>query len=110
MTLPPSEAHAEPLSETSISALFGPGDLSRRNLIKAWLDDGIRHMNTLPVGTPVKEVLRARLEFNEPVLQHLPEARDHHLLREPPTLMKIGIRSACIPKAWITSPGPSTSS
>lgn len=78
MALPPSEAHTEPLSETSVSVLFGPDDLSRQNLIKAWLDDGIRHMNTLPNGTPMKEVLRARLEFNEPVLRYLPEVRTFH--------------------------------
>ncbi|KAF9456758.1 hypothetical protein BDZ94DRAFT_1274874 [Collybia nuda] len=74
MALPLSEAHTEPLSETSVSALFGSGDSSRRNLIKAWLDDGIRYMDTMPPGSSVNEVLRARLEYNEPVLQFLPEA------------------------------------
>jgi len=98
LELPPSEAHSEPLSETAVSALFGIGDLARRTLIQAWLQDGLRHMASVPgverplqltenmdAGTshsPVKtrkkatvnDVLRARLEYNEPALPFLPEA------------------------------------
>jgi hypothetical protein len=76
-----------------VSALFGNGDLSRRTLIQAWLQDGLRHMASVPgVGRPtanttpdcrvdsgkkatVGDVLRARLEYNEPVLPYLPEVR-----------------------------------
>lgn len=96
LELPPSEAHSEPLSETAVSALFGNGDLPRRTLIEAWLQDGLRHMASVPgVGrhtanpnvaaadssvesgkkATVGEVLRARLEYNEPVLSYLPEVR-----------------------------------
>ncbi|KAG5646995.1 hypothetical protein DXG03_001719 [Asterophora parasitica] len=74
LTLPGKEAHAEPLSDTAVSALFGKGDIARRTLIRAWLDSGIRHMQSSPPGATLKQVLRARLEFNEPVLHLLPEA------------------------------------
>jgi len=65
--------HAEPLSETAVSALFGPGNEARRTLINAWLDDAIVQMKAVSSPT-VKEVLRLRLKHNEPVLQYLPEA------------------------------------
>lgn len=71
--LPASEAHPEPLSQTAVDTLFGNGDLARRNLIRAWLDDGIRDIRATPKGSTLKQVLRARLERNEPVLQFLPE-------------------------------------
>ncbi|KDR76023.1 hypothetical protein GALMADRAFT_225763 [Galerina marginata CBS 339.88] len=97
LALPPGEVHAEPLSDTTVSALFGHGDLARRTLIDAWLKDGLRHMALVPgVERPmeppvnfdantsaaagsvkkatVRDVLRARLEYNEPVLPYLPEA------------------------------------
>jgi len=90
LELPPNEAHSEPLSDTAVSALFGNGDFPRRTLIRAWLQDGLRHMGS--VGQPtanaaldnclesgkkamVGDVLRARLEYNEPVLSYLPEVR-----------------------------------
>ncbi|KAF7336797.1 Ubiquinone biosynthesis protein [Mycena venus] len=67
--------HAEPLSDTAVSALFGRGDLARKTLIRAWLDDGVESMKNAPgVGTSVKDALHARLAYNEPVLAHLPEA------------------------------------
>jgi len=92
--LPENEVHTEPLSDTAISALFGHGDDARRALIKAWLGDGLRHVSSIPgverpttpllVSEPsrietekkatVRDVLRARLEYNEPVLPYLPEA------------------------------------
>jgi len=91
LSLPANEAHTEPLSDTAVSALFGHGDDARRTLIKAWLGDGLRHMGSIPgverpttppldseKGTEkkasVRDVLRARLEYNEPVLPYLPEA------------------------------------
>ncbi|KIM39908.1 hypothetical protein M413DRAFT_187419 [Hebeloma cylindrosporum] len=89
LELPPSEAHSEPLSDTAVSVLFGNGDLSRRTLIQAWLQDGLRHMASVrrpttntDVADPnsrvkqatVGDILRARLEYNEPVLPYLPEA------------------------------------
>ncbi|GLB40302.1 putative COQ9 [Lyophyllum shimeji] len=74
LALPPAEAHSEPLSDTAVDALFGRGDLARKTLIRAWLDDGIRHIQSVPPKSTLKQVLRARLEFNEPVLQYLPEA------------------------------------
>ncbi|KAG6857371.1 hypothetical protein H0H87_004731 [Tephrocybe sp. NHM501043] len=75
LDLPPAEAHAQPLSDSAVSALFGVGDLARRALIRVWLEDGIRHIQSQPTNSTLREVLRARLEFNEPVLRHLPEVR-----------------------------------
>jgi len=67
------EPHAEPLSDTAVSALFGAGDEARRTLVNAWLDDSRSQMKSAP--TPVlKEVLGFRLRCNEPVLPYLPEA------------------------------------
>lgn len=71
-------AHAEPLSDTAVSALFGPGDEARRTLIEAWLKEGLRSMENPAqrngeVSTRMRDALRARLEYNEPVLGHLSE-------------------------------------
>ncbi|KAJ7928812.1 hypothetical protein B0H13DRAFT_1966324 [Mycena leptocephala] len=64
--------HAEPLSDTAVSALFGRGDLARKTLVHAWLDGGVEHMKAAPAS--LKDALQARLAYNEPVLAHLPEA------------------------------------
>lgn len=66
------EPHAEPLSDSAVTVLFGEGDAARRTLINAWLDEGRNHMRTVPVDG-VKRALLARLEYNVPVLRHLPE-------------------------------------
>ncbi|KAJ7170881.1 hypothetical protein C8R43DRAFT_981412 [Mycena crocata] len=66
--------HAEPLSDNAVSTLFGRGDLARKTLIHAWLDGGVESMQQQAVPTSVKEALHARLAYNEPVLEHLPEA------------------------------------
>jgi len=60
------------LSETAISALFGPGDKARHALIEAWMKEGICDMKNSP--PTMKDLLQRRLEWNKPVLQHLPEA------------------------------------
>jgi len=65
--------HAEPLPETAVSSLFGPGDDARRTLINAWLGHALCQMKTVSSPT-MKETLRLRLECNESVLQYLPEA------------------------------------
>ena len=100
LSLPENEVHTEPLSDTAISALFGRGDDARRTLIKAWLEDGLRHMGSTPgvarPATPLlasessgtgaekkatfRDVLRARLEYNEPALPYLPEVRPCYFL------------------------------
>ena len=97
LSLPANQVHTEPLSDTAVSALFGHGDEARRTLIKAWLEDGLRHMGSIPgverSATPplasetsrtgsekkasVRDALRARLEYNEPVLPYLPEVRTY---------------------------------
>ncbi|KAJ8519046.1 hypothetical protein ONZ45_g3948 [Pleurotus djamor] len=84
----------EPLSDTSMSALFGEGDAARRALINAWLAQGISCMSrerdaasdeSKPAQNlrTVRELLQARLAYNEPVLAHLPEA--FALLGSPPS-------------------------
>ena len=66
------EPHAEPLSDSAVTTLFGEGDTARRTLIGAWLDEGRAHMRSVPVDG-VKGALLARLEYNAPVLGFLPE-------------------------------------
>ena len=66
------EPHAEPLSDSAVTTLFGEGDTARRTLIGAWLDEGRAHMRSVPVDG-IKGALLARLEYNMPVLGHLPE-------------------------------------
>ena len=70
LTLP--EPHAEPLSDSAVTALFGQGDAARRTLINAWLYEGRAHMRAVPADG-VKSALLSRLEYNTPVLNHLPE-------------------------------------
>jgi ubiquinone biosynthesis protein COQ9 len=68
------EPHAEPLSDSAVTTLFGESDTARRTLINAWLDQGRAHMRSLPVPVDgVKGALLARLEYNVPVLGYLPE-------------------------------------
>ncbi|KAI6123550.1 hypothetical protein EDD16DRAFT_1690212 [Pisolithus croceorrhizus] len=68
--------HAEPLSDTAVSALFGQGDNARRTLLNAWLEDARRRMReeASSESPHVRHVLRSRLAMNEAVLDHLPEA------------------------------------
>lgn len=73
--------HPEPLSDTAVSALFGSGDEARKTLIQAWLDEGISRMGRrendeaekIKGSVSVKDALKDRLRWNEPVLHHLPE-------------------------------------
>jgi len=66
------EPHTEPLPDSAVTTLFGEGDTARRTLINAWLDEGRAHMRSVPVDG-IKGALIARLEYNVPVLGHLPE-------------------------------------
>ena len=74
--------HTEPLSEMAVSALFGPGDEARKTLIQAWLEEGINRMGwrngdddggQAKGSVPIREALKDRLKWNEPVLDQLPE-------------------------------------
>lgn len=73
LALPPAQTHREPLGDNAIDALFGHGDQARRALINAWLDEGIKHMKPRPLSNNIGDILHSRLEYNEPVLQYLPE-------------------------------------
>ena len=74
--------HKEPLSEYALDALFGTGNDARRTLIHAWLDEGLaemrkqtgeqRQLDTSATLT-LRQVLHARLAYNEPALPHIPE-------------------------------------
>jgi hypothetical protein len=85
----PSEAyrHTNPLSDISVSALFGKGNDAPRVLVKAWLDDANQTMvqefsikddsvssDNSPRPTAA-EIIKKRLSLNEPVLKHLPQVR-----------------------------------
>ena len=73
--------HTEPLSEGAITALFGAGDKARKDLAWAWFEEGRRCMkgledateNTQRLAIPIEVSLRRRLQWNEPVLDKLPE-------------------------------------
>ncbi|KAF9472864.1 hypothetical protein BDN70DRAFT_886476 [Pholiota conissans] len=83
-----AQPYTEPLSDSAVTALFGKGDAARRTLIDAWLDDGLKYMTVGPASVEalagveqeeapprtIRDVLRARLEYNEPVLPHIPDA------------------------------------
>lgn len=68
--------HSQPLSDTAVTALFGKGEDARRTLINAWLDEGCAVMER-DVGDMkeknINALLKTRLRWNVPVLQHLPE-------------------------------------
>jgi ubiquinone biosynthesis protein COQ9 len=86
---PSLKEHKEPLSEDALDALFGPGNDSRRTLIHAWLDEGLdriremgrqtreqqRQLDTTTTTTnlTLRQVLHARLAYNEPALPYIPE-------------------------------------
>lgn len=80
--LPPPDTHNEPLSDAAVSALFGFGDSARRTLINSFFDHGIEHMKSCArdisqaTGHPpsLQQLLQERLDFNRPVIHHLPEA------------------------------------
>jgi len=77
--LPSTATRTQPLPDTAVSALFGQGDDARRILINAWQDHARQRMRTIISSEPgaqptIRSVLRARLEYNEPVLAFLPEA------------------------------------
>jgi ubiquinone biosynthesis protein COQ9 len=78
-----------PLSETAVSALFGQGDEAPKTLIRAWMEEGRRHMSlregpvipssedhkgpgtAAPRAFVMEDVLLKRLDWNVPVLPHL---------------------------------------
>jgi ubiquinone biosynthesis protein COQ9 len=70
---PSFKAHDEPLSDEAVSALFGQGDDARRTLIRAWLDEGLNSMRVQTDQPTLRQVLHARLAYNEPALGHIPE-------------------------------------
>ncbi|EDR10076.1 uncharacterized protein LACBIDRAFT_318031 [Laccaria bicolor S238N-H82] len=80
LQLPAPETHTDALPDAAVSALFGSGDQARKTVIDAWLTEGIHQLQFVDVkasarsGTTVRELLRARLAYNEPVLGYLPEA------------------------------------
>lgn len=77
------KAHPEPLRETAVSALFGEGDDARRTLINAWLSEGVEQMRVSIVASgksTVRDVLKSRLRYNEPMLGLLPEVSKMSLL------------------------------
>lgn len=82
LRLPHPETHSTPLSDAAISSLFGQGTKPEHTLINLFFDDGLEHMkNRAQVLSEseqrvptVQELLKERLKFNEPVLDHLPDA------------------------------------
>jgi ubiquinone biosynthesis protein COQ9 len=70
------------LSDTAVTALFGPGDEARRTLIRAWMQEGRAQMAVRAEAASrdpaskqqartMQAVLLERLKWNIPVLDHL---------------------------------------
>ena len=114
------EPHAAPLPESTVTTLFGEGDTARRTLINAWLEEGRTYMRSVPVED-VKSALLTRLEYNTPVLEHLPEVplrkyliargflfmyanRPLHLSHRPDSVCPLSIRGRrySMPQALLT--------
>ncbi|EIW57684.1 uncharacterized protein TRAVEDRAFT_169640 [Trametes versicolor FP-101664 SS1] len=68
------EPHKEPLSEAAVTAIFGGGDDARRTLINAWMEAAVLNMRSKSSPPSLLELLESRLNWNEPVLEKLPEA------------------------------------
>lgn len=70
------------LGDTAISALFGAGSEAEKTLLKAWMEEGRMRMCELGEGkgkgraVQMEDVLQRRLEWNEPVLDHLKDVSD----------------------------------
>ncbi|EJD40900.1 hypothetical protein AURDEDRAFT_115762 [Auricularia subglabra TFB-10046 SS5] len=71
-------AEGQQLSGTALGALFGPADGPERALFEEWLTAGLEDMRLAEASTSKRAVLKAslvrRLEWNAPVLHHLPFA------------------------------------
>ncbi|KAH7913517.1 hypothetical protein BJ138DRAFT_613825 [Hygrophoropsis aurantiaca] len=65
--------HTQPLPDAAVTSLFGQGDDASRTLIHAWLDDARVQMSSSH-SSNMREILKARLKANQPVLPHLPQA------------------------------------
>ena len=70
-----ADGRGSPLSETAVSALFGPGHEATKTLIKAWMDEGREDMklavNESAQVPDIQSVLLRRLRWNERALPHL---------------------------------------
>ncbi|KAF8329067.1 uncharacterized protein EI90DRAFT_3063099 [Cantharellus anzutake] len=66
------------LSDSAVSALFGPGDKATKALVIAWMEEGCEDMKLAASGTGsvlgMEDVLSRRLRWNENVLPHLTDA------------------------------------
>lgn len=62
------------LSDTAITSLFGKGDHARVTLIKAWLEEGLEDItSSSDQSGSIRGLLQRRLDWNVPVIEHLPE-------------------------------------
>lgn len=70
-------AGAPALGDAEITALFGEGNMARRTLFQAWLQEGLHDMGVasqVETAKPaVVDLLKRRLRYNEPVIGYLPE-------------------------------------
>ncbi|KAG8813620.1 hypothetical protein FRC19_002317 [Serendipita sp. 401] len=69
-------SNGDQLPDRALDILFGPGEEARKTLIRAWLDEGINAMSPSneTAQMTVRDALHKRLEWNNPVLDKLPEA------------------------------------
>ncbi len=70
-----SDGKESRLSQTAISALFGPGDEATKTLIRAWMEQGREDMKCVASHSDkvpdMQDVLLRRLRWNESTLPHL---------------------------------------
>ena len=88
-------AHGEPLTESAITALFGPGDEARKTLAWAWLEEGRNSMRgqadavensqklPIPISTSLKRRLRQapRRERTQRTAHHCQRTQPRKRLR-----------------------------
>ncbi len=86
-----SDGKESRLSQTAISALFGPGDEATKTLIRAWMEQGREDMKCVASQSDkvpdMQDVLLRRLRWNESTLPHLKDVST--------TRMFMSIRSFC---------------
>jgi hypothetical protein len=71
-SLPPDHAsyRPEPLSDSVVDTLFGPGPSAGKALVEAWEDEGLSRMDK---GKGVGDMLERRLSYSAEVGEHLVE-------------------------------------
>ncbi|GFZ50649.1 hypothetical protein JCM24511_08407, partial [Saitozyma sp. JCM 24511] len=82
----------EPLSESVVDTLFGPGPSAGKALVEAWEHEGLSRMDK---GKGVQDMLERRLSYSAEVGEHLVEA--YALLSSPESTASIPLPTIPVP-------------